>query len=741
MSTTWLTAAELAGLPGMPGSEFRTRAKLEKLGIASRIRQGRSGGGGREWDCSQLPAETRAALLLRAIEEQPAQGLPAVVPETPVVAADAAGLPAAAAPTLRPASRQAQACADARMVVLRHLRNAAHLCGGITRAAAELSAQLKAGVASAELLDHARTAHQRQRKADEAGVSIGVRTLFAWHTAEQAGGWSALLPEDAKPQAVQTIDPDVALVLRRYASTDGAARNLTLVARAVNTELGRPYDEWRTLYDRARRALPKLDRVKLIKARHTHAERAAKLPFKRRDAGMLRPLDVVVCDGHTFKAKVRHPDHGQPFAPEVTAYMDVATRKVIGWSVALSESTIAVGDALRHTVATHGVPALVYTDNGSGEKAKYFDCPITGLFERLGIEHRTGRPRHPQGHGIIERSWRTHMINAARQYATYQGGDADDGKVRDMALELAREQRAVKRAQADGEVIRLTNKCPSWRQFFTDIEAAFGEYNARHRHRGLPKHESGPYAGKHPTPDEAWAAMVVPSDVQRLDEPTLRALFMPAKVATAQRGEVRFMNQHYFSHDLMQVDGEKVRVHYDIHDPAAVWVWTLEGQFVCEAKWAANRIDYFPKPVIEMAREKRVQAAIKRREAQIDTARRELTPTLPAPEAPLTFIGDISAPARERATLEVLQRVDAPAAATAAPAAPGAEGADRPFFDSPADRFEWLMQHPEGWLPAERAWIETYAASDDYARLADYFRSRGIAWEQEGDDEAFNQAG
>ena len=241
-------------------------------------------------------------------------------------------------------------------------------------------------------------------------------------------------------------------------------------------------------------------------------------------------------DGHTFKAKVRHPIHGQPFAPEVTVFLDAATRKITGWSVSLSENTIGVGDAVRHAVGTHGVPALVYSDNGAGETAKALDCPVAGLFARLGAEHRTGIPGHPQGHGLIERSWRTHMIRCARQFGSYQGSDADGGSVRAARLEFAREKTALKRAEQTGDVVQLSPKAPSWPQFMQAVAKAVDDYNTLHRHRGLPRHVSGPHAGKRMTPAEAWDAWLVPEDQDIPDAATLRHLFMPAVLRTAERG-------------------------------------------------------------------------------------------------------------------------------------------------------------------------------------------------------------
>jgi putative transposase len=244
----------------------------------------------------------------------------------------------------------------------------------------------------------------------------------------------------------------------------------------------------------------------------------------------------------------------------------------------LSENVIAVGDALRHAVGNDGIPAIIYSDNGAGETAKQLDCPVTGIIARLGAEHHTGIPGNPQARGLIERSWPTWAIKCARQFGSYQGKDVDSGTLRKVASELAKEQRALKRAEATGEVIQLSNKAPSWKQFIDAVDRAVREYNATHRHRSLPKHTSGPHAGKHMTPDEAWAAMLDTEHQHMLSPLDLRMLFMPAQLRTAKRGEVQFFNQVYANAELMAVDGQQVRVHYDIHDPSYVMVYTIDGR-------------------------------------------------------------------------------------------------------------------------------------------------------------------
>jgi putative transposase len=720
--STWLSARELSGLPGFEMSERATLDKLKRLQVPHRSRNSR--GGGREFDCAALPAETRQALML----SQVAAAVPVIAAQ-----AEASSLPATTQPVAdnkvpalvtterKPPSQSEKAVADARAVLVRHLQDMAQVHGS-TRAGQILALELAAERASPELMAVAKTANQRARK----HAPISERTLQRWTALFKADGWWGLLPAATEPTTGAELGQDVAAVLGLFLSRDPMYRNLSAAAKEVARKMGNGLEGWKPLYHRAQRALPSVDKVALIKSRHSGAERAAKLPFKRRDTSVIKPLDVWLIDGHTFKAKVRHPDHGAPFAPEVTICIDAATRMVTGWSVALSENVMAVGDALRHGVGNCGVPAIIYSDNGSGETAKQMDCPVAGIVARLGSDHRTGIPGHPQGHGLIERSWRTHMINCARQFASYQGKDVDSLTFRKVAGHLASEQRAVRRASETGGVIQLSNKAPSWQQFIDAIERSVNEYNQEHRHRSLPKNAQG----KHMTPAEAWAAMVDPQDQHIPSPQELRMLFMPAMLRQAKRGEVQFLNQVYFAPELMQVDGQQVRVHYDIHDPHYVLVFNSAGEFVCEAKWNANRMDYFPKPVVEMAREKRVRGIVKRREAQIDTAMRELqgaplqpTPvSLPAPSTPVVLVPTVSTAVP---LSSLVDKRPSDAVAEVAQAIPG-----RPFFDTQSDRYEWLMQHRARWADGDAAWVAGYVGSDDYAELREYFTSRGIDWSE-----------
>lgn len=734
---TWLTARELAGLSGMPGTERRTREKLERLGTPSRARA--KVGGGLEYDTSALPAETRAAVATRAVAQASTTALAQVDP-APVVAfaPPEKPLPMPLVPTpepqRRPPSLADKGTADARMVLVNMVLDLEPL-HGIKRACATVALQLASGQASAELQATARKANQRAR-ADQ----VSARTLERYLSIYRESGWWGLLPAPAPEPSLGSVEQDVAAVLGLYHSRDARFRKLSGAAKEVTRQLGRDIDTWKALYARARRALDKFGKsheanTALIKARYAPgAQRDAQLPFKLRDTSNLAANDVLLIDGHTVKAKVRHPDHGAPFAPELTICIDAFTRLLTGWSVNLSENVRAVGDALRHSVGLWGPPAILYGDNGAGETAKQMDCPIDGFCARLGITHKTGIPGKPQGHGIVERAHQTLGINLARQFATYQGRDVDGGTFRKVAAELAKEQRAVRRAEKTGEVVVLSNKVPTWEQFIAAVERAVHEYNHEHRHRSLPKRADG----KHMTPAEAWAASYKRDEQGLLTQAELREMFMPAVLRTAQRGQVKFFNQSYAAPELMRrdVDGRQVSVRYDIHDPSFVRVYTLAGEFVCDARFDASSRAFYATPVIDMAKEKRAKAAIKRREQQIDLALRELSPTLqpdtlslPEPSAPFVVVPS---------TLEVPSS-SLPLSSSGGEAAQAASG--RPFFDTSADRYEWLMAHRDQWDAGDEAWLRKYVATDDYAHLAGYYAARGLEWgDSSGEQPGFKSA-
>nr|WP_279031999.1 Mu transposase C-terminal domain-containing protein [Snodgrassella alvi] len=377
--------------------------------------------------------------------------------------------------------------------------------------------------------------------------------------------------------------------------------------------------------DVVRRALKKMPVIALERGRKTGAAYKSLLPYVKRDWLSLSPNDVWIGDGHSFKAKIAHPDHGRPFKPEVTMIVDCC-RMIVGFSVSLAESTIAVADALRIGIKNFGLPLMYYSDNGGGQTGKMIDHEVTGYCARLGVHHETGMPGNPQGRGIIEGLWDSTLIALAKEYDTYTGRGVDSSTKNLMYRKLESAFNAENKGkELTAEQKRYKSKLPSWKQFIADVARCIDEYNNR-PHRSLPKKNDG----IHFTPAE-YRQIRLEADkveIERLTDSELDTLFMPEEVRITKRGLISLMDNSYFHIDLANYHGEQVRVAYDLHDYEHVIVRTMEGKFICKAVFEGNKRDAMPKPLIEQLKEKRVKHKVQRKENQIAIDKQELRPVI-----------------------------------------------------------------------------------------------------------------
>ncbi|EAW3718814.1 DDE-type integrase/transposase/recombinase [Salmonella enterica] len=374
------------------------------------------------------------------------------------------------------------------------------------------------------------------------------------------------------------------------------------------------------------RALRKVPVIVKERFRSTGSAWRSLNPFVRRDWTTLPVNAVWVGDGHCMKMEAFNPETGNIFRPEITLIMDAGQRFIVGWSLALSESTVAVADALRHGMMQHGIPLIYYSDNGGGEKNLKLDADITGILPRLGVEHHTGIPGNPQGRGIIERVNKEIPRDVARSFQTYCAKNADAETVRMQqriaraALVATHKGKGLTKRQAEA-----IGKIPTWEQLLTAIEQEVARYNNR-QHSSLPRRENG----KHYSP-AAYRRMLIKeqnAEIDYLSPDELHEMFRPEIVRTTSRGEVRLFNNIYFAHELAAESGNEVRVSYDIHDANSVIVRRMDGSFICDAVWNGNRVDAFAKPVIQKLQERRVKGRIARAMETINDASRELKPAI-----------------------------------------------------------------------------------------------------------------
>ena len=355
-----------------------------------------------------------------------------------------------------------------------------------------------------------------------------------------------------------------------------------------------------------RRWLGKLGNVERERGRRGARDLKNILPHKRRDFLHLKPAAIYTADGHTFDAEVLNPLSGLPFRPEITTVLDVGTRRCMGWSVGLAESRFTVLEALSHA-SRAAIGALWYVDWGRGFENLMMTDEATGLMGRLGMTMTHSRAYNSQAKGASERSHNI-FTRAAANLPSFVGKNMDD-EARQKLFKLSR-----KEVRLHGKI--LNSPIPTWDEFKGYIERVVDEYNDR-PHRSLPKFTDSDGKRRHMSPNEFWALKVAefgePPSVSPEEE---GYLFRPQVMRTVRRGEVSLFSNTYYSAELMEFNGETVRVGYDVQDALWVWIYDDVGRLICKAEWHGNSTDYMPVSVLERAEDKRNDERLKRNELQ-----------------------------------------------------------------------------------------------------------------------------
>ncbi|MTH47503.1 Mu transposase C-terminal domain-containing protein [Intestinirhabdus alba] len=649
----WLTAKESVGLPGLPGTEHNIRNSLNKrAGENELLRRRRSGTKAFEYHVDCLPAEAQEVIRQRhysELLEQSATAEPAAVPAAKntikprnklALIRQCPALLEREVSTLTDKQRQ---ISDARAVLA---QTVVTMCqSGVSRAAAvrQIVSASRDGSLPLSLRQAAEIASAR--KGQRCG--IGKSSLQEWVSIYMATENSAerlkmLAPGHHKSRAPEQIGW-LPRFLAHWRNLNGPS--LQAAYNSFRDEWEADYADQPAMqaacpsYHAVRRAMEKLPRRERARGRVSASAARALETYVKRDWSMMPVNGCWVSDGKSLNMKVAHPIHGRPFTPELTMVIDGRSRVVVGWSLALSENVIAVADAYRHAMSRFGKPLFTYSDNGGGEKNKTLDADITGIFPRLGIQHMTGIPGNPQARGIIERLNAVIPRSVAIKFGTYNGYGADRENVRITSRAINSAINALEKNKELNPVQRnALAKLPSWQQLLDVIEEEVEKYNNTHRHSSLPKVD-----GRHMTPMEAYRAALKEGgdEIEYLSVVELRDMFMPEQVRKARRGWLDLQNNSYFSEQLLAVDGEDVRVAYDIHDATRVVVRRMDGSFVCEAIWNGNTRAAVPVPAVQTAMEQRRQRRLNLNDQKRREIEAEGRPVLEAPTLPDFNFGQV----------------------------------------------------------------------------------------------------
>ena len=576
MVQSYFTAAELAGMPGVPTSVSALIRRAKAEGWDFKKRKGK--GGGREYAFASLPQETRDALLERLVDS--------AEPDHPVQTSTATPTPARKPESYEQLNETQLQVMGARVALVREIER---LCTLTTqqKAIQTLVAKAALGDLTPYLAERAVLANDRKT----ATRNLSERTLKRWLSDFREHGERALAPKRRK--ADMTVPEWLPRFLKFYQRPQKppvAAAYQMFVERSPG-----PHPSIDQVYRQLRKMSPEARE----RGRMGPRDLKAVQPFKRRTFDHLWPNDVWVGDGHTFKSEVINPITGQAFKPEITMVIDWGTKRIVGVAVNLAESILATLDALRDGITRNGMFAVFYSDNGAG----FDNDPVREVVDRLGGTFTNALPYNSQGRGIIERPHQSILIRYAKTLDSYIGPDMDK-EAATRVHKLSRQ--AIKNGLKPLHI-------PSFQEFYDGLCDAVERYNHT-PHSSLPKIrdlETGRM--RHQSPMEALASAEAEGwEPVSAEADLVASLTRPQEVRKTHRGEVRINGGIYFLDMLRDFHGEEVKVAWDYRDETRVGVFTLEGELLGEAELNGNATQAMPQSMIQRAADKRAKGQLNR---------------------------------------------------------------------------------------------------------------------------------
>lgn len=680
----WFSAQELSDLklPDLPTVHKNIQLKASRENWKSRPRVGR--GGGKEYHISSLPVKAKEELARRSLSNVPERRSKAVI-ERPNDA-DLSG-----------AKAWQRETAEARAAVLAAIDNLAITCGKNNAISAVLNG-LKNGTLEPNFVDLIRKANAKTG----GNAKLSRASLFNWYKQRDTAGLKGLMPTPAKDE--QIVAPEW---FDAFARVYFRPQKPSLMSCIEMLEEAMP--GFAPSYRQAKFYLEKIGKLLANKGRVGAREGKAFRAYVSRDVSHLWPGAIYCADGHTFDAEIAHPIHGKPFRPEITTIIDVYTRKAVGFSLNVVESTVSVMDSLIHAVTTNGIPDIFYVDNGNG-----FNNTTVDMFcARLGITKKNSIAYNSQARGVIERLHQTIWVKAAKMLPTYMGKPMDP-EAKQKVFHINRRE-----VKEDGRSRLL----PDWQGFVAYCERCFAAYND-HPHSFLPviiDNKTG--KKRNMTPNEAW-------DRGNIDFPDYRPdvltpaetddLSRPYVVRKCSRCLISLFNNVYGSHLLTHYHDEQLAVGFDIHDATKVWVreWDgkLPGRLICVARFEENKRAFMPVTYDNRKKLERAKGKLARLGEQEKETLEELGQQyLPAPSA--APVSD-----EENAkTQEFLKEFEA-------------EQNVQPVadIDNPATRFRRAInirqkiENGESISSEERSWFAQYSDSPEYMDRMDFAQDFGL---------------
>ena len=115
-----------------------------------------------------------------------------------------------------------------------------------------------------------------------------------------------------------------------------------------------------------------------------------------------------------------HVDYAGPFMGKMFLLIINAHSKWMDIHCVNSATSSVTIDKMRSTFASHGLPEIVVSDNGSN----FVSSEFKSFLQKNGIKHITSAPYHPSTNGLVELA-----VQTFKQGIKKQGDGSDDTKL------------------------------------------------------------------------------------------------------------------------------------------------------------------------------------------------------------------------------------------------------------------------------------------------------------------------
>lgn len=295
----------------------------------------------------------------------------------------------------------------------------------------------------------------------------------------------------------------------------------------------------------------------------------------------LNSNDIWVCDNHTFDVFIHEEGVKKPARVYLTGFLDVRSRKMVGWYVTTASSSDATLAALRRGIERYGIPKVIYSDNGREflthdiggrgfrKSAKTDGHEPPTILQNLGIEFRTAMVRNARAK-IIERAFLDVKNDFSKLFEGYTGGTI-----------LERPER-LKKTGKDAENFIMRDEFVKYVDIFIQ-----GYFNKRsHFGEGMD--------GK--TRDDVYAECLVEKRTATTDELNLMMLRNSRPVKVNRNGlklGINGKDLYFISAELLYHHfGEQVYYRYNPDDLKEVRVYDESDRFIGTAQQIAT-LSYF----------------------------------------------------------------------------------------------------------------------------------------------------